>query len=157
MDLGIGPKPLHIRSRGGRWFWVKTGAATNRYFYGYFDVLFNNAGVMATKDYKPADGFEMHFASNDLSHWSSLAGLNRAGLKRAQASFWVIPGPVLVVRITDLSHLPLVNLVTGKIISAKRVVINLSSTGRELSEVKFDVPSFRVRGTVVHWIGTSSS
>jgi hypothetical protein len=52
MDLGTRPKPLHIRSRGGRWFWVKAGAATNRYFYGYFDVLFNNAGVMATKDYK---------------------------------------------------------------------------------------------------------
>jgi hypothetical protein len=52
MDLGIGPKPLHIRSRGGRWFWVKTGAAKNCYFYGYFDVLFNNAGAMATKDYK---------------------------------------------------------------------------------------------------------
>jgi NADP-dependent 3-hydroxy acid dehydrogenase YdfG len=35
----------------------------------FLDVLFNNDGVMATKDYtKPAGGFEMHFASNDLSH-----------------------------------------------------------------------------------------
>lgn len=32
----------------------------------FLDVLFNNDGVMATT--KPADGFEMHFASDDLSH-----------------------------------------------------------------------------------------
>jgi hypothetical protein len=49
-----------------------------------------------------------------------------------------------------LSALLLVNLVTGKIISAKGVVINLSSTGRELSKVKFGFPNFQVCGTVVH-------
>ena len=34
------------------------------------DVLVNNAGVMAIKDYtKSVDGFEMHFASNHLGHF----------------------------------------------------------------------------------------
>jgi NAD(P)-dependent dehydrogenase (short-subunit alcohol dehydrogenase family) len=73
------------------------------------DVLVNNAGVMAIKDYtKSADGFEMQFASNHLGHFL------------------------------------LTNLLMSKIVAAKGVVINVSSTGHELGEVNFEDPNFQV-------------
>ena len=76
------------------------------------DVLVNNAGVMAIKDYtKSVDGFEMHFASNHLGHFL------------------------------------LTNLLMSKIIAAKGVIVNVSSTAHELAEVNFDDPNFQVIDT----------
>ena len=58
------------------------------------DVLINNAGVMAIKDYtKSVDGYEMHFASNHLGHFL------------------------------------LTNLLMSKIVAAKGIIVNISSTG----------------------------
>jgi NAD(P)-dependent dehydrogenase (short-subunit alcohol dehydrogenase family) len=49
---------------------VRRAAKTINSSIDRLDVLVNNAGVMAIKDYtKSADGFEMNFASNHLGHF----------------------------------------------------------------------------------------
>jgi NAD(P)-dependent dehydrogenase (short-subunit alcohol dehydrogenase family) len=87
---------------------VQQAAKTINSSIDHLDVLVNNAGVMAIKDYiKSADGFEMHFASNYLGHFL------------------------------------LTNLLMGKIIAAKGVIINVSSTAHIMGEVNFEDPSFQ--------------
>lgn len=49
------------------------------------DLLFNNAGVMATPEWKTEDGFEMQFGTNHLGHFALTARLMPALLKAAQA------------------------------------------------------------------------
>jgi NAD(P)-dependent dehydrogenase (short-subunit alcohol dehydrogenase family) len=58
--------PLNISDNSSvRWVAKTINSSIDR-----LDVLVNNAGVMAIKDYtKSADGFEMHFASNHLGHF----------------------------------------------------------------------------------------
>lgn len=49
---------------------VQQAAKTVNSMIDQLDVVVNNAGVMAIKDYtKSADGFEMQFASNHLGHF----------------------------------------------------------------------------------------
>ncbi len=49
------------------------------------DLLFNNAGVMATPEWKTDDGFEMQFGTNHLGHFALTARLMPALLKAAHA------------------------------------------------------------------------
>lgn len=49
------------------------------------DLLFNNAGVMATPEWKTEDGFEMQFGTNHLGHFALTARLMPALLKAADA------------------------------------------------------------------------
>ncbi len=49
------------------------------------DLLFNNAGVMATPEWKTEDGFEMQFGTNHLGHFALTARLMPALLKAAEA------------------------------------------------------------------------
>lgn len=49
---------------------VHRAAETIKGNVAVIDVLFDNAGVMAVKDYnKSADGYKLQFASNHLGHF----------------------------------------------------------------------------------------
>ncbi len=48
------------------------------------DLLFNNAGVMATPEWKTEDGFEMQFGTNHLGHFALTARLMSALLAAPQ-------------------------------------------------------------------------
>lgn len=49
------------------------------------DLLFNNAGVMATPEWRTADGFEMQFGTNHLGHFALTARLFPALLRAGRA------------------------------------------------------------------------
>lgn len=52
--------------------------------HSVIDLLFNNAGVMATPEWKTEDGFEMQFGTNHLGHFALTARLLPALLAAAE-------------------------------------------------------------------------
>ncbi|MCF8358090.1 MAG: SDR family NAD(P)-dependent oxidoreductase [Prolixibacteraceae bacterium] len=69
-------------------------AAFKKEFKG-LDVLLNNAGIMATPNFKTADGFEAQFGTNHLGHFA-LTGLLLEVLKATPGS--------RVVNVSSLAH-----------------------------------------------------
>ncbi len=64
VDLDLGSLPS-----------VAQAAATITEHHPRIDLLINNAGVMATPEWRTADGFEFQFGVNHLGHFALTAGL----------------------------------------------------------------------------------